>query len=159
MTHDPKDLFRILYRSRCALQGSDAAIETGIERILAQSQIANAKAGLTGALMFTASTFVQALEGPALALETTFERICCDRRHSDVQLLEFSRVEERAFSDWSMGRVHADGGVTSLLTTLHPSDGNDEALTEAASQAVELMKTLIRVESLRGQKAAAEAAA
>jgi hypothetical protein len=146
MSDDPKDLFRILYRSRCAIEGSDLAVEEQVERLLAQSKAGNAKNGVTGALMLTASTFVQALEGPAAALEETFERICRDLRHVDVQLLEFSQIPERAFGGWSMSRVTADGAVGALFTHLAPPEVNSASTSEAATRAVELMKTLVRLE-------------
>ena len=158
MSNDAEPLFRILYRSRCAVQGSDASVEAEIGRILEQSQTANGGAGLTGALMLTRSMFVQALEGPAVPLEATFERICCDLRHSELQLLEFTRIEERTFAGWSMSRVHADGAVSSLFAQLDASEQTD-ASSPVANQAVELMRTLIQLEGLRAPKSARNVAA
>lgn len=150
MSDDARPLFRILYRSRCAISGSDPCVEAEIEQILRQSEVANARAGLTGALLLTQSTFVQALEGPGEALEATFERICCDLRHSEVQLLEFTRIEERTFGEWSMGRVHADGAVSRLFAQLDASEPAGSP-SPMADQAVGLMRTLIQLESLHPQ--------
>lgn len=148
MTDVAPSLSRILYRSRCVIEGSDVSVEADLQRLLHQSRAANARAGLTGALMLTASTFVQTLEGEADVLEATFERICCDLRHADVELLGYARIDERAFGEWSMGRIRADAAVSALFRHVHPAECGAAALAPAAS-AVTLMETLIRLESLR----------
>ena len=95
-------LVRITYVSRVGA-GFDAARE--IEGILAASRRNNARAGVTGALIFNRSTFGQVLEGPEAAVEETYERIEADPRHHDVEVLDLRSVEARAFGDWSMGFV------------------------------------------------------
>ena len=95
-------LVRITYVSR-ARAGLDAARE--VEGILAASRRNNARAGVTGALIFNRSTFGQVLEGPETAVEATYARIEADPRHHDVEVLDLRPVEGRAFADWSMGFV------------------------------------------------------
>ena len=138
------DLRRLLYRSRSTLAGSDEAIETTIARILETSQRNNARDGLTGALLFTSSMFIQALEGPLAAIEATFERICSDHRHGEVEIIEFCTVTERAFAKWSLERVHADAGVEGLFLQLAQA-GEDDASGSASAQAVSLMTTLLEL--------------
>jgi hypothetical protein len=42
------------------------------------------------------------LEGEFKDLNETFERICRDTRHHEIQLISFTEVEERRFSEWAM---------------------------------------------------------
>lgn len=63
------------------------------------------------ARLFNSGCFAQILEGPQAAIEETFERIQQDDRHSDVALLEFASIPQRAFPNWSMafvGASHSD---------------------------------------------------
>ncbi len=98
-------LQRLVYCSRSRLVSGDPALADEIRRILGSSQRNNSRVGVTGALMFNAGWFGQVLEGPARAVEATFERIQCDDRHGDVALLQFAGVEQRAFPNWSMAFV------------------------------------------------------
>lgn len=148
---DADGLFRLLYRSRSALTGSDVAVEAEVAALLEQSALNNARDGVTGALMFTSSMFIQALEGPREVLERTFERVCCDLRHLDVELIEFSPVAERAFGEWSLHRVHGDSSVEALFAHLGDSEAGSVSSIHAAAQAVSLMGTLIRLEPPAGQ--------
>lgn len=100
------ELFRLVYYSRNQIVGDTAAFASDLDRILSSSQFNNARAGLTGALLFDAGCFGQVLEGPRRAIEATFERIQRDPRHRDVSLLAFQPAE-RAFPNWSMRFVGA----------------------------------------------------
>ena len=91
---DETDLFRLVYRSRSAVAGGAEDVRRAIEAVLAVSRRRNAAAGVTGALMFTRLYFVQALEGPTAAVEATFDRICCDLRHTGVEVVECGPVLE-----------------------------------------------------------------
>lgn len=109
--------YQLIYRSRNVLTGSEASIENEVAAISQKSAVNNSRAGVTGALMFTASTFVQVIEGKTADIENTFERICCDLRHTNVELISFSSVSARAFNGWYLRRVHAG---TPLETVLDP---------------------------------------
>lgn len=139
------DMYRLLYRSRSALAGWDMTIEAAIEEILRKSAANNSRDGVTGALMFTASLFIQALEGPRDVLELTFERICNDLRHSDIQIIEFAPVSHRDFGEWSLHRVHAGETIETLLSQVAKSPACNYS-AQAAAQAASLMSTLIRLE-------------
>ena len=132
-------LFRVFYRSQCVMTGSQKHIDAEVERILDVSRTANARAGLTGALMFNSSVFFQVLEGPSDQLEATFERICCDPRHNDIQLIEFNAVDSRAFTEWSMTRVDADPEIETLFAHAKGKHISHGTMTEAAGRAVDLL--------------------
>jgi hypothetical protein len=96
----PGTLHRLVYFSRNRI--GDGVIDAEIAAILATARRNNARHGVTGALLFSAGTFAQVLEGPLAAIERTFERIPCDARHDDVTVLQIAPVKRRAFPDWSM---------------------------------------------------------
>ena len=143
MPFEPR-LFRIVYHSHCTLVGSQELVDAEIERILDGSRAANARAGLTGALMFTSSFFFQVLEGQSDRLEETFERICRDARHTEIQLIEFNALEDREFADWSMTRVDADPQVEALFAQLQGKETTYGTLAEVAGKAVAFMSMSTR---------------
>ena len=99
------DLYQLVYCSQNMMvdaQRAGPALAVEIQAILAASRTNNRRVGVTGALLFSADCFAQVLEGPLDAVEQTFERIQCDRRHGTVTVLKCSRVADREFGDWSM---------------------------------------------------------
>ena len=107
-------LYRVLYCSRNRIAGDVAAVAAQITTILAASRENNARAGITGGLLFSMGCFAQVLEGLPEAVEATFERIQCDDRHDDVILLEAGPITERAFPDWSMAFTGGDAEASLL---------------------------------------------
>ena len=103
------DAFRLVYHSEMAIAGSADAASTEIERILASSRRNNAQAGVTGGLMFNRGFFAQVLEGERDKVESVFERIQRDPRHTNLVVLQLAPAPERAFARWSMAFV---GGST-----------------------------------------------
>ncbi|WP_106475735.1 BLUF domain-containing protein [Phytohalomonas tamaricis] len=101
-------LYRLVYVSRNDIEGDDATMHREIEQILDASRRNNARAGIFGALMFNMRCFAQVLEGPRAVIEDTFERIQHDIRHSNVAVLDFKRVDQCTFAQWSMAYVGAD---------------------------------------------------
>lgn len=136
----PPDLVRLIYKSRSALEGTGSDIQRGYDAILETSRRRNAAEGVTGALMFTHFLFVQALEGPAEVVEQVFDRICCDLRHTAVEIIEYGPAPARSFGDWSMTHLEADGRAQALLDQPESEVG----LAEAAGSALKLMAALLR---------------
>jgi hypothetical protein len=95
-------LYRVLYCSRNLIPGSSEAMAADIRSILAASHRNNARDGITGGLLFSEGCFAQVLEGPLDAVESAFERIQCDERHSDVTVLQSRPIATRDFPEWSM---------------------------------------------------------
>lgn len=115
-------IFRIIYCSRnTILHGSSQA---ELAQILAVSRRNNARVGVTGALLYNAGVFAQALEGPFEAVQDVFERIQADERHGDVVVLEAERAGQRVFGGWDM--AHAEP---------RNLDDADQVLTEAIANA------------------------
>ena len=136
----PAPLVRLVYKSRSALEGTASDIQRSFDAILDTSRRRNAAEGVTGALMFTRLLFVQALEGPADAVESVFDRICCDVRHVGVEIVEYGPVTEPGFGEWSMSHLVPDGAAEALL------DGRagEGELVDAAASALKLMAALLR---------------
>ncbi len=100
-------LFSLAYFSRNAIDGTAEEMQSAIAKILASARRNNARQGVTGALLFSDGCFAQVLEGAREDVESVFETIQCDLRHSDVTIMHLHEVEERSFGDWSM----AFGGI------------------------------------------------
>jgi len=86
-----------------------------IQDIRAAAERNNPAEQLTGALIFTGSTFVQLLEGSPICLDAIMGRIASDRRHSAVVGLARGPIEQRQFPSWSMAYQAMDGLVADQL--------------------------------------------
>ena len=105
-------LLQLIYVSDAAPQ----LTEDGVTSMVAAAKQFNEDAGVTGALYYDASHFVQVLEGEDKALIQLYARILDDPRHSNVRTLAVRRIDERDFIQWGMGRVeHIDSGVGDFL--------------------------------------------
>jgi hypothetical protein len=99
------DLNRLVYFSRNRIPGTPTEVAAEVDAILTSAQRNNSLLCVTGALIFNAGIFAQALEGARRDIELTFERIQRDERHSDVEVLGFEEVQNRQFPSWSMAFV------------------------------------------------------
>ncbi|WP_010164991.1 BLUF domain-containing protein [Sphingomonas sp. PAMC 26617] len=145
-----EELYRLVYYSRNAIDGDEAALAAAISSILEKSQINNQRVGVTGALMFNSGCFAQVLEGSCSAVEAVFERIQQDERHGDVSLLAFDPAPSRAFENWSMGFVGASVDDAARYGTLVQASGFDPARMTGEA----LFETLYRL-ALEEERAAA----
>lgn len=78
---------------------------------------------------------------PNHTLEATFERICMDRRHKHLQLVEFASTESRAFAEWSMAAIIPSGDLVGPAVALDVLNGSQVDLTCTAA-AVQLLRTM-----------------
>ena len=127
-------LYRLVYTSRNLLKGTEAETKAEVEQILDASRRNNARAEITGALMFNGGAFAQVLEGPQYGVEATFERIQRDVRHGEVTVLECGPVAERSFENWSMAFVGQSARGRVLWSELAAKSGFD--LTRMNADAV-----------------------
>ena len=95
-------LHRIVYMSTAV--GVLRAEE--LDRIYLRAQAANARAGITGLMLFYEGVFLQVLEGPTAGVTSLLERLRRDRRHSGLVVLESASTAERSF-DSAMNFVSA----------------------------------------------------
>ena len=94
-------LIRLTYASRTA--GVLSPLD--VKDIVRASQRNNAKLGVTGALMLSNGIFLQCLEGDHLVVNALYHRILLDGRHTEPAVLNFSEIDQRLFTGWSMGLV------------------------------------------------------
>ena len=71
--------------------------------IAEQSQAYNCSKGISGILLEYENNFIQYLEGDPIEVFTLYKRIEKDERHTDIWLVDYSAINERAFQDWGMG--------------------------------------------------------
>jgi hypothetical protein len=90
-------LSQVIYSSQPF--GFDEAILNGI---LLEARAANARDGITGALICRRDVYLQLLEGPEAAVAAIYEKITRDDRHLEVTLRAQGPVTERLFGDWDM---------------------------------------------------------
>lgn len=74
-----------------------------LEDLLATSRDNNARAGITGMLLYKDGNFMQVLEGEEGAVRALYDKIGDDPRHRGEITLREGFTEERQFPDWSMG--------------------------------------------------------
>jgi hypothetical protein len=120
--------YRLIYFSENRLAAGQLAAQ--LDAILDKSRQNNVLVGVTGALMFSSGYFVQVLEGEQAAVEATFERIQQDSRHGDVQLVDFSPVAERTFSNWSMAYAGRREDASDELDAIGAKSGFDPSLLD-----------------------------
>jgi hypothetical protein len=121
------DLYRLVYLSRNDLRGNDASTRKEIEQMLTAARRNNPRIGVTGALMFNAGCFAQVLEGSHDSIQSTFERIQCDPRHSNVTVLAFEPAPRRGFGDWSMAYVGENRRALDEFEHIQRESGFDPA--------------------------------
>lgn len=90
-------LIRLIYTSRPF--GFDEELLVGI---LAAARRANARDGITGALIARHDVFLQYLEGPEAMVDAAYARIAADDRHVGVRLILREPAARRLFADWAM---------------------------------------------------------
>jgi hypothetical protein len=86
---------------------------------------------VTGFLFFDKHNFLQVLEGNGLAIDTIFERLQRDTRHTDVAVIARSRIARRRFAVWAMGgavrspkqdQIFAEYGIFDDFPDILPED-------------------------------------
>ncbi len=92
-------LFSLVYVSLATNDMSDEALQD----ILRVAREKNASLDVSGMLLYRDGYFIQALEGDESVVDTLFNKIKQDVRHSSVLVVARSPVQERSFEQWSMG--------------------------------------------------------
>ncbi len=81
----------------------DNISEKSLLEIAEGSKENNIDNGLTGLLVYGNNTFVQVLEGAEQDIETLYQKLLADKRHSNVTVVKRGELERRYFPSWSMG--------------------------------------------------------
>lgn len=99
------DLVQLVYVSTA----KKAGYEPQLRNIQETAVRHNDARGITGVLLYRSGRFIQLLEGPAHEVDTLYESIMGDPRHTDVTLLVRRPCETRSACAWSMGVLNLDG--------------------------------------------------
>jgi Sensors of blue-light using FAD len=98
------EFVNIVYASRA---GQEFGAREARHRLRFHSQSENAKREITGLLVYCEGIFIQSLEGPIAAVDSLYDAISRDTRHSEVDLLARAIITKRAFGKWTMGIIEA----------------------------------------------------
>jgi len=128
------------------------ASQKELAEILVKSQANNALNNITGLLLYSQGTFIQALEGDAETVTETYNKIEKDDRHKNMIVLANGISNHRAFAGWSMAFVALDpdkmkdleGYINPLKKELFKE--ND------TNQAINIMKTFAENNNLTNNK-------
>lgn len=92
-------MHQIIYTS----SATAAAKEDDFRKIARHSNQNNRTLDVTGLLLYSDGVILQVLEGEKEIVETLFDRIKRDERHSSVMKLISREIGTREFTDWSIG--------------------------------------------------------
>lgn len=104
------ELVRLIYVSSV---GAEFELSS-FEEILYKAQQNNSGNEVTGILYFNQHYFLQYLEGSAVKVRETYNRIRQDKRHDDVRILDESNIDKRLFGGWSMAYILDSDFLTPL---------------------------------------------
>jgi len=96
-------LIHCIYAS-CARAPFDAP---ALAELLHRARLRNAELGLTGMLLHASGSFFQVLEGEPDVVDTLYERIERDPRHTRVTRIIREPIAQRHFGAWRMGFLDA----------------------------------------------------
>jgi len=74
-----------------------------LDELLNTARSANSAHGVTGMLICFKDLFVQLIEGEEMEIKQLYKNLLTDPRHYRVQTLKEGEIDNRFFSDWSMG--------------------------------------------------------
>lgn len=137
-------LIELIYTSAAVRDYSDEELAD----ILKKSVQNNQRHDITGLLLYSKATFMQAIEGETDKIDALFEIIKSDPRHRDIEEHLRTQIRERAFSKWHMGyRAIGKEDVVSL-PNFAPffEDGFDPAmLTAKPGVCLEIMQAFAKL--------------
>ena len=126
-------LARVIYSSHSLLPESPDQRMQVVTELLRIARQRNAETGLTGVLLFDGTRFLQAIEGETGAVETAFENIACDRRHEEIELLEFKPIPRRDYPNSPLAYIDGlsaeQDTLRDLLYTLRDRPTRDPVAT------------------------------
>lgn len=126
-----KTMVRLIYASRMA----SGVLHDDLNDILQTSRRNNEKQGITGVLCYSATGFLQCLEGPSDFINELYGRIIRDDRHVDVTLLAYSDIHQRSFAKWAMAYIRADE-VDGLIIRKYSAQLTFDPFAMSAEQAL-----------------------
>ncbi len=90
---------QLVYASRQAVEFDGLRLVS----LLYTARDRNVALDITGVLLYSNGTFVQCLEGPPENVDAIYAKICLDKRHRELVVLQSIDTNERHFQSWMMG--------------------------------------------------------
>lgn len=97
--NDKENLVHCIYSSVETVEFS----QDDILSLLEKARLNNSTLGITGMLLYDSGSFFQVLEGAPEKVTSLLEVIQKDKRHDKVVKIIYEDIEERDFSEWTMG--------------------------------------------------------
>ena len=91
-----------MIRQLCYLSTAAPEFGADLERLFALAEARNAQSGITSLIAHGGGAVFQVLEGPRDCVAAIFARLCRDRRHHSIRLLQDEAVRQRDFEHWPM---------------------------------------------------------
>jgi hypothetical protein len=79
-----------------------------LHAMLTASRARNARAGISGMLLYKEGAFMQLIEGPADVVCVLLRKIQIDPRHRGMTVLYCRPITQRTFASWSMAFQNVD---------------------------------------------------
>ena len=133
-----ESFFQLIYSSAAA----PSFDESQLPELLEVARTNNSKLFITGMLLYHERSFIQVLTGPKTHVETLFEKISKDPRHTDTRVLFRGSVTERSFNDWSMGFYQSTAETKEELPGLNDvlKSGFDVDDEDSKTRAIEVLE-------------------
>jgi len=104
-------MFELLYTSL-----SPAGLtNTELVELLESARLKNKRLGITGMMIYHDREIMQILEGEKETVETLFQAILKDNRHTSVHVFYQGDIVERSFSDWNMALKIVDKETAKMI--------------------------------------------
>lgn len=95
-------VFSLVYVSKSTLHPFGNSAEAQLRDISERSKVNNRVLSVNGFLYYHDHQFLQILQGGFEGVNTIFEKIKSDPRHSNIQVIWQAETEKRAFKQWAM---------------------------------------------------------
>jgi len=76
--------------------------KSDVIKLVERSKLSNVKNDITGCLLIADNELFQVIEGEELSVKDLFNKIKLDPRHTRIQLMWSSTIDDRAFGKWTM---------------------------------------------------------
>lgn len=138
-------LTRLAYSSKATFEPfskTESKLDPRVADILHVARENNRKNHLYGALYYGNGNFFQCLEGSEQDINTLYEKLLKDPRHSAVKVLLREPIERITFGDWEMKFALVDEKVRGLLREYQLSKFNPEAFnTDMTKKLVSVLQS------------------
>ena len=96
--------------------------EEEIEKILESCKKNNPPLAITGVLLYSDTKFIQLVEGEAKVNMALYDKIKLDNRHSNLFMISYNPIKEKAFPSWHMGTKKFSGNDIDFKTDITAED-------------------------------------